>query len=235
MSFTCGCHVTCFQDWKRDVESSLTSLLDFFPSIVQTLGYPRVQTLLLTSPPYFLACIFSLLNSWHSGKTLERSYHICAGAAISVVGQVLSTTTHNLGARYFVSSPCGMRACARPADICCRPCFSRLWAPSLYFSSFWHGSLPQSHDPRQSVAWLWRFAQLLPMLPILVQHIYTHHRMHRKYPVSFCLAKCLLLMIDLQQAVSDGVYCPDSCSCHVCVCFARTSILVEEGEREARS
>ncbi|GAB7326848.1 hypothetical protein MBLNU13_g10779t1 [Cladosporium sp. NU13] len=73
----------------------------FFPSIVQTLGYPRVQTLLLTSPPYFLACIFSLLNSWHSGKTLERSYHICVGAAISVVGQVLSTTTHNLGARYF--------------------------------------------------------------------------------------------------------------------------------------
>ncbi|KAM0718617.1 hypothetical protein Q7P37_005687 [Cladosporium fusiforme] len=73
----------------------------FFPSIVQTLGYPRVQTLLLTSPPYFLACIFSLLNSWHSGKTQERSYHIVAGAAISVVGQILSTTTHNLGARYF--------------------------------------------------------------------------------------------------------------------------------------
>lgn len=62
-----------------------------------------MQTLLLTSPPYFLACIFSLLNSWHSGKTQERSYHIVTGAAISVVGQILSTTTHNLGARYFVS------------------------------------------------------------------------------------------------------------------------------------
>lgn len=83
--------------------NELTPLLDFFPSIVQTLGYPRVQTLLLTSPPYLLACIFSLLNSWHSGKTQERSYHICVDAAISVVGQILSTTTHNVGARYFVS------------------------------------------------------------------------------------------------------------------------------------
>lgn len=97
MSFTCK-----FPVLTKSECSSLTILKDFFPSIVQTLGYPRVQTLLLTSPPYFLACIFSLLNSWHSGKTQERSYHIVTGAVISIVGQILSTTTHNLGARYFV-------------------------------------------------------------------------------------------------------------------------------------
>jgi len=208
---------------------------DFFPSIVQTLGYPRVQTLLLTSPPYFLACIFSLLNSWHSGKTLERSYHICAGAAISVVGQVLSTTTHNLGARYFVGSRSVIKSSARPANMGCRLCFSRLWAPSLYFSSFWRGSLPPFRDLRRSAGWLLRFVQLLRMLPISVRHICTHRRMHRTYFVLFRLAKCLLLIFDLQQAVSYGMYRLDSCSCHVCVCFARTSILVEKGEREARS
>ena len=210
-------------------------LPDFFPSIVQTLGYPRVQTLLLTSPPYFLACIFSLVNSWHSGKTLERSYHICVGAAISVVGQVLSTTTHNIGARYFVCSSRDTISSASSANVGYRLCFSRLWEPSLYSSSFWHGSLPPSRDQRRSVAWLWRFAQLLRMLLISVRHIYTHRRMHRKYFALFCPAKCLLLILDVQQSVSDRMHCLDSGPRHVCLCFARTSILVEEGEREARS
>lgn len=76
---------------------------DFFPSIVQTLGYPRVETLLLTAPPYFASCIYAILNSWHSGRAGERCFHIVTGCCISIVGQILSTATHNLGARYFVS------------------------------------------------------------------------------------------------------------------------------------
>ncbi|KAI9900959.1 hypothetical protein N3K66_005221 [Trichothecium roseum] len=73
----------------------------FFPSIVQTLGYSRVETLLLTAPPYFASCIYAILNSWHSGRTGERCFHIVTGCCISIVGQILSTATHNLGARYF--------------------------------------------------------------------------------------------------------------------------------------
>ncbi|CAG9982302.1 unnamed protein product [Clonostachys byssicola] len=73
----------------------------FFPSIVQTLGFPRVETLLLTAPPYFLACVYSITNSWHSGKTNERCFHIVTGCCISIVGQILSMSTHNIGARYF--------------------------------------------------------------------------------------------------------------------------------------
>ncbi|KAI5868110.1 retrograde regulation protein 2 [Durotheca rogersii] len=73
----------------------------FFPSIVQTLGYPDVETLLLTAPPYFFACIFSITNSWHSGRTQERCFHIVAGCILSVVGQILSMSTYNTGARYF--------------------------------------------------------------------------------------------------------------------------------------
>lgn len=75
---------------------------DFFPSIVQTLGYPNVETLLLTSPPYFFACIFSIANSWHSGKTKERCFHIVGCCVISIIGQILSMSTYNVGARYFV-------------------------------------------------------------------------------------------------------------------------------------
>lgn len=73
----------------------------FFPSIVQTLGYPRVPTLLLTAPPYFAAFLFSLLNSWHSARTGERGWHITGALLIGALGQILGTTITNIGGRYF--------------------------------------------------------------------------------------------------------------------------------------
>ncbi|KAF2128263.1 retrograde regulation protein 2 [Dothidotthia symphoricarpi CBS 119687] len=73
----------------------------FFPSIVKTLGFPRVETLLLTAPPYFLAFLFSIANSWHSGRTNERCFHIVIACVISACGQITSMSTHNTGARYF--------------------------------------------------------------------------------------------------------------------------------------
>ncbi|KAK4945976.1 hypothetical protein LTR10_014778 [Elasticomyces elasticus] len=73
----------------------------FFPSIVKTLGYGRVETLFMTAPPYFAAFLFSLANSWHSGKTNERCFHIVGACCISACGQIISMSTHVLGARYF--------------------------------------------------------------------------------------------------------------------------------------
>ncbi|KAF2641722.1 retrograde regulation protein 2 [Massarina eburnea CBS 473.64] len=73
----------------------------FFPSIVNTLGYPRVETLLLTAPPYFLAFLFSIANSWHSGRSGEHCFHIVAACMISFVGQIISMSTYNTGGRYF--------------------------------------------------------------------------------------------------------------------------------------
>lgn len=73
----------------------------FFPSIVQTLGYPRVETLLLTAPPYIMAFLFSLANSWHSGRTGQHCFNIVTACVISACGQIISMSTHNTGARYF--------------------------------------------------------------------------------------------------------------------------------------
>ncbi|KAF2825752.1 retrograde regulation protein 2 [Ophiobolus disseminans] len=73
----------------------------FFPSIVQTLGFPRVETLLLTCPPYFLAFLFSILNSWHSGRSGEHCFHIVTACTISAVGQIISMSTYKTGPRYF--------------------------------------------------------------------------------------------------------------------------------------
>ncbi|KAJ4286317.1 hypothetical protein N0V90_013351 [Kalmusia sp. IMI 367209] len=73
----------------------------FFPSIVKTLGYPRVETLLLTAPPYFMAFVFSISNSWHSGRTGEHCFHIVTACVISAVGQLISMNTYSTGPRYF--------------------------------------------------------------------------------------------------------------------------------------
>ncbi|KAK5948589.1 hypothetical protein OHC33_010348 [Knufia fluminis] len=82
----------------------------FFPSIVATLGYPRVETLLLTAPPYFAAFIFAIANSWHSGKTLERGWHITIACCIGIVGQITAMSTTVIGARYFAFFLCAMGA-----------------------------------------------------------------------------------------------------------------------------
>jgi len=37
-------------------------------TVVETLNYNDIDTLLLTAPPYVLAVITTFLNSWHAGK-----------------------------------------------------------------------------------------------------------------------------------------------------------------------
>jgi MFS family permease len=72
----------------------------FFPSIVQTLGYGNVQTLLLTAPPFFLAFLFSIINAWHCGRTGERAYHIIFACALSAIGNVMAITIKSTAGRY---------------------------------------------------------------------------------------------------------------------------------------
>ncbi|EOD44167.1 putative allantoate permease protein [Neofusicoccum parvum UCRNP2] len=73
----------------------------FFPSIVKTLGYNKVVTLLLTAPPYAFAFFGSLGNSIHAGKTNERAFHIAIPMAISMIGNVLCISLTSTGGRYF--------------------------------------------------------------------------------------------------------------------------------------
>ncbi|KAH8601703.1 putative MFS transporter [Bisporella sp. PMI_857] len=72
----------------------------FFPSIVSTLGYNKVTTLLLTAPPYALAFFTSLGNSIHSGRTNERCFHIALPLTISMLGNVLCVTLTSTAGRY---------------------------------------------------------------------------------------------------------------------------------------
>ncbi|KAI2729631.1 hypothetical protein CBS147333_1797 [Penicillium roqueforti] len=73
----------------------------FFPTIVQTLGYGKVETLLITAPVWIATFFVSLLVTWSSGKTNDRSLHIICLMMVSMIGGVIATATTNLGAKFF--------------------------------------------------------------------------------------------------------------------------------------
>ncbi|OQE15291.1 hypothetical protein PENSTE_c029G04599 [Penicillium steckii] len=83
-----------------------TSLLSqnfqyFFPTIVQTLGYNNIETLLITAPVWIATFLVSLLVTWTSGRTDDRSLHIIGLMLVSVVGGIICTVTTNTGAKFF--------------------------------------------------------------------------------------------------------------------------------------
>ncbi|CAI7591036.1 unnamed protein product [Penicillium pancosmium] len=73
----------------------------FFPTIVQTLGYNNIETLLITAPVWIATFLVSLLATWSSGRTDDRSLHIIGLMLISVVGGIICTVTTNTGAKFF--------------------------------------------------------------------------------------------------------------------------------------
>jgi MFS family permease len=73
----------------------------FFPTIVGTLGYDKITTLIITFGPWGWAFLAVLFNSLHANKTGERTFHLCIPLCIGVVGFIISSATENLGARFF--------------------------------------------------------------------------------------------------------------------------------------
>lgn len=73
----------------------------FFPTIVKTLGYDEIKTLLITAPVWIGTFLVSLLVTWSSGRSNDRSLHIIALMLVSTVGSVIATATTNTGARFF--------------------------------------------------------------------------------------------------------------------------------------
>lgn len=74
---------------------------NFFPSVVQTLGFSRVNTLLLTVPPYMVALVVSILNNRSADQLKNSSFHVCWPLVVAIGGFVIGAASTNLGARYF--------------------------------------------------------------------------------------------------------------------------------------
>ena len=77
------------------------TVTNLFPTVVATLGYSNVDSLLLTVPPYILAVFTSFCNSWHADKTGERYFHITLPLYFAVIAYIIAATTTTIGPRYF--------------------------------------------------------------------------------------------------------------------------------------
>ncbi|KAE8551003.1 hypothetical protein TMatcc_009081 [Talaromyces marneffei ATCC 18224] len=75
--------------WCMGMSQAMSSTVNFFPTIVRSLGFSKNITLLLTAPPYILVAIVFYIISYISVL------------AIAVVAYVISICTLKLGGRYF--------------------------------------------------------------------------------------------------------------------------------------
>ncbi|RSH82266.1 hypothetical protein EHS25_005976 [Saitozyma podzolica] len=83
------------------LSQGLGSISNWFPSIVQTLGYNSTDTLLLTAPPYLFACIWFYVMTLYSDRKDEMYTPIMFCNGVMVVALVIPLATLNTGARYF--------------------------------------------------------------------------------------------------------------------------------------
>lgn len=73
---------------------------NFFPTVVETLGFNETVTLVLTCPPYLIAGAVTIAVSWSSGKFNERTWHITISKAVATIGFVAACASMNLAGRY---------------------------------------------------------------------------------------------------------------------------------------
>lgn len=73
----------------------------FFPTILQTLGYGNIETLLLTVPVWVVCFLVSLVVTYTSGRFADRSIHIICLMLISVAGNIIVVATLNNAVRFF--------------------------------------------------------------------------------------------------------------------------------------
>ncbi|WWC72856.1 uncharacterized protein I206_106820 [Kwoniella pini CBS 10737] len=95
-------------DWKTWVMALILAaqvlglgFATFFPTLVGTLGYPRVSTLLLCAPPWMFACLVALAVGWSADRRQERVMHIMGPVLIGIIGAIIAMSTMSTGARYF--------------------------------------------------------------------------------------------------------------------------------------
>ena len=77
------------------------TVTNFSPTVVATLNYSDVDSLLLTAPPYMLAVITTYLKSWHTDRTGERFFHIICPLTFAIFAFILAAATTKTGPRYL--------------------------------------------------------------------------------------------------------------------------------------
>ncbi|KAG7005255.1 hypothetical protein G7Y79_00020g047830 [Physcia stellaris] len=76
------------------------TVTNLFPTVVGTLGYSNIISLLLTVPPYVLGVITTFINSWHADRTGERYLHITLPLYFAVIAFIIAASTTTTAPRY---------------------------------------------------------------------------------------------------------------------------------------
>ncbi|KAJ4423747.1 hypothetical protein N0V82_001634 [Gnomoniopsis sp. IMI 355080] len=138
---------------------------NFFPTVVETLGFGETITLVLTCPPYLIAGAVTIAVSWSSGKFNERTWHITISKIVATIGFVAACATLDLAGRYvamviftigtygvnslilgWCGSTCGQtkeKKAAAVAIVTTIMNISFIWTPYLW---------PKSDEPRYAIA-----------------------------------------------------------------------------------
>ncbi|KAL2789216.1 major facilitator superfamily domain-containing protein [Aspergillus keveii] len=97
-----------FADWRLYVFALIflciqvaSATSNFFPSVVKTLGFSTVNTLLLTVPPYMVGLVVAIGNNWSADRLQNSSFHVMWPLAVAIVGFVVAAASLITGARYF--------------------------------------------------------------------------------------------------------------------------------------
>lgn len=80
--------------------NAAAGVTNFFPSVVKTLGFGSITTLLLTSPPYWLGVFLVPLHAWHADRSGERYLHIVLPLLVSILAFVLAAAATTTAAKY---------------------------------------------------------------------------------------------------------------------------------------
>lgn len=83
------------------LKTTAEALSAFVPTLVGTFKFSKVDTLLMTAPPYVLAAIASLVLSYSSDRTGDRFWHQVAPLTVALVGFIIAASTHALASRYL--------------------------------------------------------------------------------------------------------------------------------------
>ncbi|KAJ9091478.1 hypothetical protein QFC20_007618 [Naganishia adeliensis] len=77
------------------------AVTQFIPTVVATFGMSKVNTLLLTAPPYLLAAVLALVISFTSDRKPERCFHLLTPIIFGMVGFIIAVATTKTAPRYF--------------------------------------------------------------------------------------------------------------------------------------
>ncbi|CZT24347.1 related to MFS transporter [Ramularia collo-cygni] len=130
---------------------------NFFPTVVDGLGFTRNASYGLTAPPFILCVICMLIVGFDSDKRKERYLHIVLPLTITVVANIIAVSSLNVAARYFammlmpasfysssivqlswISSSLSQPAVKRAASIALINCICNtpnIWTAYLYYDS----------------------------------------------------------------------------------------------------